>query len=433
MTEPTIVCPNCKTEIKLTESLAAPLIAATRRQFEQQLAKKDQDIAQREQTMRDKEKQLFDAKAKLEEQVADRVTEQLKQDRTRIAAEEARKAKLAAENELDQKARELADLKEVLEQRNEKLAEAQKAQAELIKKQRELDDAKRELELTVEKRVQENLTTAREQAKREAEEEQRLRVLEKEQTIAAMQKQIEELKRRAEQGSQQLQGEVLELELENLLRAKFPFDNIEPVPKGEFGGDVLQRVVGVGGQPSGTILWESKRTKTWSDGWLPKLREDQRTAKAEIAVIVTQTLPKGVETFEMVDGVWVTHPRAALPVAMILRQSLVDLALTRQASEGQQTKTEMIYQYLTGPRFRQRVEAIVEAFSTMQEDLDKERKAIMKQWAKREEQIERVMGATVGMYGDLQGIAGKSLQEIEGLELDALESPDKKIGGLESL
>lgn len=425
MTEPTIVCPNCKTEIKLTESLAAPLIAATRRQFEEQLAQKDQDIAQREQSMRDKEKQLLDAKAKLDEQVADRVAEQLKQDRVRIVAEESRKAKLAMETELDQKARELADLKGVLEQRNEKLAEAQKAQADLIKKQRELDDAKRELELTVEKRVQENLTTAREQAKKEAEEEQRLRVLEKEQTIAAMQKQIEELKRRAEQGSQQLQGEVLELELENLLRAKFPYDSIEPVPKGEFGGDVLQRVVGVGGHPSGTILWESKRTKTWSDTWLPKLREDQRTAKAEIAVIVTQTLPKGVETFEMVDGVWVTHPRAILPVAMILRQSLVDLSLARQASEGQQTKTEMVYQYLTGPRFRQRVEAIVEAFSTMQEDLDKERKAIMKQWAKRAEQIERVMGATVGMYGDLQGIAGKSLQEIEGLELLALGNSDQ--------
>ena len=212
-----------------------------------------------------------------------------------------------------------------------------------------------------------------------------------------------------------------ELELENLLRTKFPFDAIEPVPKGEYGGDVLHRVVSAGGQPSGTILWESKRTKNWSDGWLTKLREDQRTAKAEIAVLVSQVLPKGVETFEMVDGVWVTHPRAALPVAMILRQSLLEIAMARQASEGQQTKTEMIYQYLTGPRFRQRVEAIVEAFSSMQEDLDKERKAIMKQWAKREEQIERVMGATVGMYGDLQGIAGKSLQEIEGLSFPALE------------
>lgn len=423
MTEPTIICPNCKTVIKLTESLAAPLIESTRQQFEQQLAQKDSDIVQREQATREKERLLIEAKNKLDEQVADQVTEQLKKDRIRIATVEAKKARQAAATDLEQKAQELSELQDVLKQRNEKLAAAQKAQAELIKKQRELDDARRELELTVEKRVQEGLDATRQQAKKEAEEEQKLKVMEKEQTIAAMQKQIEDLKRRAEQGSQQLQGEVQELELENLLRTKFPFDSIEPVPKGEFGGDVLQRVISQSGQHSGTILWESKRTKNWSDGWLVKLREDQRTAKAEIAIIVSQVLPKDVETFEMVDGVWVTHPRAALPVALVLRQTLLEVAMARQASEGQQTKTEMIYLYLTGPRFRHRVEAIVEAFTTMQEDLDKERKAIMKQWAKREAQIERVMGATVGMYGDLQGIAGKSLQEIEGLDFPLLTTP----------
>jgi len=422
MTEPTISCPNCKTEIKLTESLAAPLIEATRKQFELQLAQKESDIAEREQAMREKEKQLVEDKNKLDEQVADQVAEQLKKDRARIAAEEAKKAKQAAATDLEQKARELADLQEVLKQQDAKLAEAQKAQAELIKKQRELADAKRELELTVQKGIQEGLAEARQTAKKEAEDELTLKVKEKEQTIVAMQKQIEELKRKSEQGSQQLQGEVQELELEDLLRTKFPFDTIEPVPKGEYGGDVVQRVVGPGGQAGGFILWESKRTKNWSDSWLVKLREDQRMAKADVAVIVSQALPKDVETFEMVDGIWVTHPRAALPVAAILRQSLLEIAMARQASEGQQTKTELIYQYLTGPRFRQRVEAIVEAFSTMQADLDKERKAIMKQWAKREAQIERVMGATVGMYGDLQGIAGRSLQEIKGLDLLAIEA-----------
>jgi hypothetical protein len=207
-----------------------------------------------------------------------------------------------------------------------------------------------------------------------------------------------------------LQGEVQELELENLLRVKFPFDSIEPVAKGEFGGDVLQRVISQTGQQSGAILWESKRTKNWNDGWLTKLREDQRTARAEISVLVSQVLPKGVEAFDVIDGVWVTSPRAALPVATMLRHTLLQVSMARQVSEGQQTKTEMVYQYLTGPRFRHRVEAIVEAFSSMKDDLDKERKVITKQWAKREEQIERVMGATVGMYGDLQGIAGKSLQ-----------------------
>lgn len=423
MTEPTIICPNCKTAIKLTESLAAPLIESTRQQFEQRLAQKDSEIIHREQAMRDKEKQLAEDKRKLDDQVASQVAEQLKAERARVIAEESRKAKQASAVELENKVRELAELHEVLKSRDEKLAQAQQAQAELIKKQRELDDAKRELELTVAKRVQDGLAEVRTLAKKEAEDEQKLKVMEKEQTIAAMQKQIEDLKRRAEQGSQQLQGEVQELELENLLRMKFPYDAIEPVPKGEYGGDVLHRVVGAGGQTGGTILWEFKRTKNWSDPWLVKLRDDQRTAKAEIAIIVSQVLPKGVETFELIEGVWVTHPRAALPVAMILRQSLLEIALARQSSEGQQTKTEMVYQYLTGPRFRQRVEAIVEAFSTMQEDLDKERKAIMKQWAKREEQIERVMAATVGMYGDLQGIAGKSLQEIEGLSLQALDAP----------
>lgn len=420
MTEPTITCPNCKTEIRLTESLAAPLIAATRKQFEERLSQKDAEVAKREESIREKEKQITEAKRNLDAQIADQVATQLKAERAQVIAEESKKAKLANAAEIEAKARELAELQEVLKVRDEKLAEAQKAQAELIKKQRELDDAKRELELTVEKRVQDGLDQVRLQAKSQAEEEQKLKVMEKEQTIAAMQKQIEDLKRRAEQGSQQLQGEVQELELENLLRAKFPFDNIEPVAKGEFGGDLLQRVVSQGGQASGSILWEAKRTKNWSDGWLAKLREDQRTAKAEIAVIVSQALPKGVDTFDIVDGVWVTHPRAALPVATILRNTLLQVNMARQMSEGQQTKTEMVYQYLTGPRFKQRVEAIVEAFSSMQEDLDRERKAIMKQWAKREEQIERVMNATVGMYGDLQGIAGKSLQEIEGLEFNLI-------------
>ena len=425
--EPIITCPNCKTEIRLTESLAAPLIAATRKQFEQQLSLKDEEIAKREQGIRDKEKQVAEAKRNLDTQVADQVATQLKAERSRVIEEESKKAKQAAANELDNKERELAELQEVLKVRDANLAEAQQAQAELIKKQRELDDAKRELELTVEKRVQEGLGDVREKAKREAEEGLKLKVMEKDQTIASMQQKIEELKQKAEQGSQQLQGEVQELELENLLRAKFPFDSIEPVPKGVFGGDILQRVVSQSGQPCGTIIWETKRTKNWSDGWLTKLREDQRTAKAEVSVLVSQVLPKGVEAFDVVEGVWVTNPRAALPVATVLRHTLLQVGMARQASEGQQTKTEMIYQYLTGPRFRHRVEAIVEAFSTMQEDLDKERKAIMKQWAKREEQIERVMGATVGMYGDLQGIAGKSLQEIEGLEFPALESETEQV------
>ena len=422
MSEPTIICPSCKTEIKLTESLAAPLLESTRRNYEKRLAQKDAEIAKRESGLREREEAIAKSKEQLDEEIA----EKIRLERGKIAADEARKAKLALQTDLDQKTKELADLNVLMQEREAKLIEAQKAHADLIRKQRELDDAKRELELTVEKRVQEGLAVIRERAKKEAEEGLKLKVLEKEQTIASMQKQIEELKRKAEQGSQQLQGEVQELELEALLRTKFPRDTIEPVPKGEHGGDALQRVVGPSGQVCGTIIWESKRTKNWSDGWLAKLREDQRAAKAEIAVIVSQSLPKDVETFGVVEGVWVTHPKAVPPLALTLRHTLIEVGCARQASEGQQTKTEMIYQYLTGPRFRHRVEAIVEAFSTMQEDLDKEKKAITKQWAKREEQINRVMQATAGMYGDLQGIAGKTIQEIEGLELKVLGLPTKR-------
>ncbi len=425
MPEPTIICPQCKTEIKLTESLAAPLLEATKRDFEQRLAQKDADAAKRDATLREREALLAKSQERFEEQVADK----LKFERSKIVAEEARKARLALSNDLDQKSKEIREIQEILKDKDEKLAEAQKVQADLLRKQRELDDAKRELDLTIEKRVQEGLTATRDQAKKEAEEGLKFKVMEKEQTIASMQKQIEELKRRAEQGSQQLQGEVQELELEAMLISKFPLDQISPVAKGEHGGDVLHRVASSFGQACGTILWESKRTKNWSDGWLIKLREDQRQAKAEIAIIVSQALPKDVETFEFIDGIWVTHPKVALPLAIAMRNTLMEVAGARQASEGQQTKMEMVYQYLMGPRFRQRVQAIVEGFSSMKEDLDKERKVIMKQWAKREEQIDRVMMATVGMYGDLQGIAGKTLQEIEGLELQALDAPSDESDG----
>jgi hypothetical protein len=416
MAEPTVVCPQCRTEIKLTESLAAPLLESVRRDYEQRLSQKDADISKREKLINERAESVEKAKHNLDQQVE----QKLQLERARIGAEEAKKAKLALGNDLDQKIKEIHILQDILKQRDAKLAEAQKAQAELIRKQRELDDAKRELDLTIEKKVQADLGAEREKAKKEAEEELKLKVMEKDQTITAMQKQIEDLKRRAEQGSQQLQGEVQEMELESLLSGKFPRDTIRPVPKGEFGGDVLQRVLGPLNQICGTILWECKRTKNWSDGWLAKLREDQRAAKAEIAVIISQALPKEVETFAFVDGVWVADPKVALPLAISLRQTLIEVASVRQASEGQQTKMEMVYQYLTGPRFRQRVQAIVEAFSSMREDLDREKKAITRQWAKREEQIDRVMQATVGMYGDLQGIAGKTLQEIEGIEFQGV-------------
>jgi hypothetical protein len=418
MIEPTISCPNCATEIKLTESLAAPLIQATRQKYEAKIAKKESDISKRETALLAQQKTVENAQKAIDTQVA----EKIKIEREVIATEEKKKAKLAAASDLHAKTKELSELQEVLQQKNVKLEEAQKAQADLIRKQRELDDAKRELELTVEKRVQASIDEVREQATKKAEDGLKLKVSEKEEQIASMKRQIEVLKRKAEQGSQQLQGEVMELELEERLRSKFSFDSIEPVAKGEFGGDVIQRVVSPIGLSCGTILWESKRTKHWSDAWLVKLRGDQRTAKAEISVLISQTLPKNIESFSHVDGVWVTASQYALPLVTALRQTLIEVATSKQSQEGQQTKMELVYDYLTGPRFRHRVEAIVEKFSDMQADLDREKKATTRLWAKREAQIQGVIESTVGMYGDLQGIAGHALQEIEGLEIPLIES-----------
>jgi hypothetical protein len=418
MSDPVITCPSCKTEIKLNESLAAPLLEATRAEYEQKLRAKETEFASRDVALKTRESALTKAQESIDSQVA----EKLRLETPKIADAESKKAKFAFGEELEKNKKALADVEAIVKEKDVKLGEAQKAQADFLQKSRVLDDATRELELTVEKRIQGGLGEVREQAKKEAEDGLKFKVAEAEQTISAMQKQIEDLKRKAEQGSQQLQGDVQEVELRSLLTAAFPMDSIEPVAKGEFGGDVIQRVNGPLGQPAGTILWESKRTKGWVDAWLPKLRDDQRAAKADLAVIVSQTLPKGVDSFTQIDGVWVTSPKVAIPLATTMRSMLMEIALARAVSDGQGTKMEMIYEYLTGPRFRHRVTAIVEAFTSLREDLDKERKAIMKQWAKREEQLTRVMTATVGMYGDLQGIAGKSFVEIEGLEFGSLEA-----------
>ena len=417
MTDPTITCPSCSTEIKLTESLAGPLIEATRQEFEVKLAEQAEKVSEREGLLKKRENEITAARKNLE----DEVSEKVKEERIKIVENEAKKAKLAAAGELTAKTEEVTELQGVLQQRDEKLAEAQKAQADILKQKRALDDAKRELELTVETRVLNSVEEVRKKAKLEAEGALNLKISEREEKIASMTRQIEDLKKRAEQGSQQLQGEVLELELEEMLKAKFPFDSIEPVPKGEFGGDIIQRVMSTKNEASGIILWELKRTKNWSEGWLAKLRNDQRSAKAEFSILISTALPKEVDNFDQIEGVWVSAPQYFLPLAMALRQSLIDVAQSKQSQEGQQTKMELVYGYLMGPNFRHRIQAIVEKISDMQGDLDREKKAMMRSWAKRDTQIQNVIEATVGMYGDLQGIAGRALQEIEGLELPLIE------------
>jgi hypothetical protein len=430
MTDIKIDCPHCHQSFKLNETLAAPLVEETRRKFEKEFEGKEGELEARLKVFEEQQKQTAKAKkqldkeradiVRLKEEMAEQVAEQVAEQRDTIAKEEAKKAKQKYDEKLAEQSVERQELEASLKEKDKKLAEARKAEVEFLKMKRELDDKLKAADVEVEKRLAEAIAPEREKAKKEAEDAVHLVLAAKDKLLDDAKSQIDEMKRKMAQGSQQLQGEIQELDLEKRLRDTFPRDTIEPVPKGQFGGDAIHRVLSPQGQVSGTILWESKNTKSWGGGWPDKLKHDQRAAKADIAVIVTRAMPQGIETFGECDGVWVTTPSLAMAVAAALRLTLTEAALARRASEGQQDKMAILYHYLTGPHFRQRVEAIKDAFTTMQDDLNSEIRAINKQWAKRQQQIERVMVSTVGMYGDLQAIAGRTLQEIEGLEMKAL-------------
>jgi hypothetical protein len=410
--EPHIVCPKCSHQIPLTESLAAPLLEAERREFQRKLTAREVEFTRKADELRRQHDELTQARESFEENVRQR----LHAERGQIANAEAKKAREQVAADVNAMKQRLAENEQLLETRNAKLAEAQLAQAEALRKQRELDEKTRELEVTIEKRVQSSQAELTAKARQDATDELKSQVSQKDAQIDSLGRTVEELKRKLEQGSQQTQGEAFELELENLLRGKFPLDLIEPVAKGEIGGDIVQTVNGQLDAPAGVILWELKNTKNWSDNWLPKLRDNKRAAKADVALIISTALPKGVETFDLVDGVYVAHPRCAVPVALTLRQGLLEIANARATQAGQQSKAEQVYQYLTGPRFKQRIEAIVERFKDMRDDIDKERRFMVKTWAKREAQVTTMIESTVGMVGDLHGIMGQAMPEISSIE-----------------
>ncbi len=427
ITDASLSCPHCGKPIALTESLAAPLVAATRAQYEQQLqtqanrfAAEKKSVAAQQQANEQRAAQLEEAAQKQQQEMAravrDQVQKQLVTERRTIADQETTRARQQVEDERRTE-REAARLQtERIESLNAKLATAQAAQADLLKKEQLLEDRARELTLDVQKGIAAGLAQVRAKAVAEAQAGLDLKVQDRDNTITQLRDQITSLQRKAEQSSQQAQGESLEIALEHQLRVQIPFDVIEPVGKGEYGGDVLQHVRDNNGQLCGKILWESKRTKAWSDGWLTKLKTDQRAAHADLAVIVSQTMPKDVTHFDQVDGIWVSSLGCILPVATALRVSVVELAGVRRSNLGQESKAQLIYSYLTGPRFKHRIECIAEKFTELRSDLDKERKWMNKQWAKRDGELLAVLEATSGMYGDLQAIAGQSLKEIDALE-----------------
>jgi hypothetical protein len=224
-----------------------------------------------------------------------------------------------------------------------------------------------------------------------------------------------------EQGSQQTQGGIVELGLEKRLRTLFLYDEILPVPKGVNGADVMQKVQDGFGRECGVILWESKQTKAWSQGWVQKRKDDQRQVREEMAILVSKMLPLEINSFGDIDGIDATNVECIFPVASVLRAQLIQVAATKRSMVGKSEKMEVVWHYLHGTAFKQRVEAILEAFSAMSTTLNKEKKAMTRIWAEREMQIKQVVDNTIGMHGDLQGLAGGSLPTIQSLELPLLE------------
>ncbi len=412
-----IECPSCGQLIPITETLHHQLSEKARAELRQEVAEQQKAVRVKENELKRKEEELRDAEQKVEEQV-----------KSRVVAEKAKVEQAALKKARADVAVELADLVQEATEREGKLKKAQEAELQLRKDKRELEEAKRSFELEMTRTLDSERYKIREAAQSEALEEHRLKDAEKEMKLQAALRINEELRQKLEQGSQQAQGEVLELELEEVLRTNYPLDTIEPISKGVRGADVIQRVHTRAGLLCGSIIWEFKRAKNWSEGWLAKLKDDQREAKADIAVLVTNVLPKGVDEFGLREGVWVASPRLVIGIAAALRGTLSEIAVTKAAAAGKHEAVEVLFNYLTGPEFRQRVEAIVRGFSAMRQDLEEEKRLTARRWAKREKQIDLVINNTSGMYGDLQGLIGGSMQSIPALEAPE-EAPEEVVNG----
>lgn len=357
--------------------------------------------------------------------LTDALTGQIRHDiETRLKLDEEKRVKAAVAT-AESRARERSDqelklLRDQLAEQQKKTRAAQDAELALRKDKAALEERQRELDLEVARKVDAEKQRLEESIRKTVGEEQSLKVKEKDKQIDDLKKLLEEARRKSEQGSQETQGEVLELDIQAMLQQHFPHDLINPVPKGVRGADLIQEVRGGMLRPCGTIVWETKNTRRWQPAWLAKLKEDQRAVGANLAVLVSVVLPQELGEFGQIDGVWVASLRAWPALAVALREQLIQVAFAHAASEGKSEKMELMYRYLAGDQFRARVQGIVEAFTEMQEQVNRERRAMERLWKEREKQIERVITNTVGMYGEMRGIVGATMPEIPALTLESV-------------
>ena len=340
-------------------------------------------------------------------------------EKSTLSKEMLEKARESVKVELDDKSQEVAEL-----QKRVKASEAN--ELELRKRERELKEKSEKIEIEVARKLETEREKAKTEAMRLSAEKYELKAAEKDKTISDMKKKIDELQRKSEQTSPQHAGEVQELALEDRLGQAFPIDNIDPVGKGKNGGDCGQTVCDALGQPAGKIVWESKRTIKFDKKWLPKIREDVRQANADIGVIVTQTMPDGIETIGVKDGVWICRWDCVIGLASALRNGLIEVANALKAQDGREAKVEMLYDYFAGNNFRNRISGMVEAIETLQKDLVKEKAATQRRWAKQEKGFDKAIANMAGLYGDFQGIVGEQVPTLENFEPLLLETKDDK-------
>jgi len=355
----------------------------------------------------EKVKQIEIERKKIEEGAFARAMKQSKVDTSKLQRK-------LEEVEKD-KATEKKILEDQLTEKESKLREANEKELVLRKEKNKLKEDKQNFELEKQRQLDEGRKKIIEEASKKATEEQQYVIAQLKKQLTDATKAKDDLARKLEQGSQQTQGEVLELELEEILKAEFPYDEILPVPKGVSGADIIQKVFDRSSRLCGQIVWESKKTKAWSEGWIQKLKDDQRTIKADLAVIISTVLPEDVRGFGFREGVWICDIKLAIALATALRINLESVTREKAMSVGKNKKMEILYTYLTGVEFKQRVEAIVEAFSSMDDGIKKERMAYEKIWSEREKQIKKAMNNTIGMYGDMSGLV--ALPQIKRLEL----------------
>lgn len=430
-----IACPNCHTAIDVDAVLSADAEQRIRQQYEQQLQSNLSAIQAEKKKLED-EQRLFEEKRRRENEI---FQERLKTEKQKLEGElQAEKRRMETELQQQLKQKIAADyenqlrlLQENASDNEAKLKEARQKELAFLQKEQQLKAREAELEIELQKKLLEERTVLAQQIRKEEsdrvqlkETEYVLKLKELEKQLEDQRKLAEEMKRKAEQGSMQLQGEVQELLLESLLREAFPTDSVQEVGKGVEGADCMLTVQNRLGQESGKIIFESKRTKTFNNSWIEKLKTDMRAQQADVAILVTAVFPKDMHCFGERDGVWICTFAEVIALTNALRHTILRVSETRKSEENKGDKMNLLYQFLTGTEFRQQIETIVEGFLSLKNSISKERIQMEKLWKEREKQLEKVLLSTSGMYGSIKGIAGASIGSIplldDGLEEDEL-------------